>query len=41
MSADEVRWLDDYHARVAATLMPLVDHETRTWIEGATRPLGS
>jgi Xaa-Pro aminopeptidase len=35
----EVRWLDDYHARVAATLAPLVDTETRAWLTAATRPL--
>jgi Xaa-Pro aminopeptidase len=39
LSDDERRWLDRYHARVAATLTPLVDAETRTWLAAATRPL--
>jgi Xaa-Pro aminopeptidase len=33
-------WIDDYHARVAATLAPLVDADTRPWLAAATRPLG-
>jgi Xaa-Pro aminopeptidase len=36
---DEVRWLDDYHARVATTLAPLVDAETQAWLAAATRPV--
>jgi Xaa-Pro aminopeptidase len=40
LTNDERRWLDDYHARVAATVAPLVDAETRVWLEAATRPLG-
>jgi Xaa-Pro aminopeptidase len=39
LTAEEIRWLDDYHARVAITLTPLVDADTRTWLESATRPL--
>ena len=39
MTADEIAWLDAYHARVAETLMPLVARETRPWLEAATRPL--
>jgi Xaa-Pro aminopeptidase len=35
----EGRWLDDYHARVAAALGPLVDADTRAWLAVATRPL--
>ena len=30
LTADEVAWLDAYHARVRATLAPLVDAETRS-----------
>jgi len=41
LTAEEARWLDDYHARVAATLAPLVDAETRAWLVAATAPLGS
>jgi Xaa-Pro aminopeptidase len=39
LAPEEVRWLDDYHARVAATLAPLVDAQTRAWLTAATRPL--
>jgi Xaa-Pro aminopeptidase len=41
LTGEEVRWLDAYHARVAATLAPLVDPETRTWLAAATRPLAA
>jgi Xaa-Pro aminopeptidase len=40
LDAGEVTWLDAYHVRVAQTLSPLVDDETRRWLTGATRPLG-
>jgi Xaa-Pro aminopeptidase len=40
MSVEEIAWLDAYHQRVRATLGPLVDDETRGWLEDATRPLG-
>src|SRR6185503_5049422 len=40
LTADEIAWLDAYHARVAAELTPLVDAETRPWLAAATRPLG-
>jgi Xaa-Pro aminopeptidase len=39
MTADEIAWLDAYHARVRDTLLPLVAAQTRPWIEAATRPL--
>jgi Xaa-Pro aminopeptidase len=39
MTTDEIVWLDAYHARVAATLMPHVATDTRAWLEAATRPL--
>ena len=32
-------WLDAYHARVAETLASLVDADTRSWLDAATRPL--
>jgi Xaa-Pro aminopeptidase len=35
----ETAWLDAYHARVAATIGPLVDSETAKWLAGVTRPL--
>ena len=40
MSADEIAWLDAYHARVRADLSPLVDGDTAAWLDAATRPLG-
>jgi Xaa-Pro aminopeptidase len=39
LTAEEIAWIDAYHARVAATLAPLLDAETRAWLEQATRPL--
>jgi Xaa-Pro aminopeptidase len=39
LSADERDWLNAYHARVRATLTPLVDDETRPWLEQATRAI--
>jgi Xaa-Pro aminopeptidase len=35
----EHAWVDRYHARVLAEIGPLVDGETRTWLEAATAPL--
>jgi Xaa-Pro aminopeptidase len=35
----ERQWLNAYHARVRETLLPLVDEETRPWLEQATRAL--
>ncbi len=40
MTPAEIAWLDAYHADVRATLLPLVDGETATWLDQATRPLG-
>lgn len=39
MSADEIGWLDAYHARVASELSPLLDAGDRDWLTRATRPL--
>jgi Xaa-Pro aminopeptidase len=39
MTADEIAWLDAYHARVRAELSPLLDAETVAWLAGATAPL--
>jgi Xaa-Pro aminopeptidase len=39
LSAKERHWLDSYHMRVRETIGPLVDGETRGWLEGVTRPL--
>jgi Xaa-Pro aminopeptidase len=40
LSYDEISWIEIYHAKVAAALMPLVDDETRDWLAAATLPLG-
>ncbi|HKF73566.1 MAG TPA: aminopeptidase P family protein [Stellaceae bacterium] len=39
MTRDEIVWLDAYHARVRREIGPLVDAQTRTWLEAATVPL--
>ena len=39
MTADEIDWLNSYHARVRSTITPLVDAKTSVWLEGATQPL--
>ncbi|HKA78800.1 MAG TPA: aminopeptidase P family protein [Xanthobacteraceae bacterium] len=39
LTAEETAWLDAYHARVADTLSPLVDAETRAWLAAAARPI--
>ncbi|MGM9853251.1 MAG: aminopeptidase P family protein [Muribaculaceae bacterium] len=40
MTADEIAWVNDYHARVRATLTPLLANEAeREWLAAATRPL--
>jgi len=39
LTAKERHWLDSYHARVREVLSPLLDAETRGWLEAATRPL--
>jgi Xaa-Pro aminopeptidase len=39
LSADEIRWLDAYHARVRDLISPEVDPDTRVWLEAATEPL--
>jgi len=39
MSGDELRWLNDYHARVAREVRPHVDEATKVWLDAATAPL--
>jgi Xaa-Pro aminopeptidase len=39
LDRDEAHWLDAYHARVRATIAPLVDAETGAWLEQATAPI--
>lgn len=39
LTADEIAWIDGYHARVRETLTPLVDAATAAWLAAATAPL--
>ncbi len=39
LTAAEIAWFDDYHARVRDELAPLVDLQTRQWLIAATAPL--
>ncbi|WBU65743.1 aminopeptidase P family protein [Paracoccus aerodenitrificans] len=39
LSPAERDWLNAYHAQVLAKIGPLVDEDTRTWLEKATAPL--
>ena len=41
MSADEVAWLDAYHARVRAEIGGQLDAADRAWLEAATAPLAN
>jgi Xaa-Pro aminopeptidase len=39
LDAEEIAWLNAYHARVRERIGPLVDADTRHWLAEATRPL--
>ncbi len=39
LTAEEASWIEIYHAKVAEALFPMVDAETRPWLDLATRPL--
>ena len=39
LNADEIAWLDAYHAEVARTIGPEVDAATRDWLDAATQPI--
>lgn len=41
LNPDELRWLDAYHERVATTLAPRLDPDTRAWLAEACAPLRS
>ena len=41
MTAEELQWLDAYHARVRKTLTPLLDKATARWLKAATAPVGA
>lgn len=40
MSADEVKWLDQYHQRVRKIIGPELDPTDRAWLAQATRAIG-
>ena len=39
MTRDELRWWDDYHAKVLEIVGPQLDGEARYWLEAACAPL--
>ena len=39
MTADEIAWLNAYHAGLAAKLGHLLDESERAWLAKATRPV--
>jgi Xaa-Pro aminopeptidase len=39
MNADEIAWLNAYHATVREKIGPHLDAETRAWLENATKPI--
>ena len=39
LTEKERHWLDSYHQRVREMLSPLLDADTRAWLDAATRPL--
>ena len=40
LSSSEAAWLDAYHRTVREALSPLLDEDTRKWLEQATAPIG-
>lgn len=41
LRADEIAWLDDYHAMVRERVLPLVEGEARAWLLRRTEPLAA
>lgn len=41
LTAEEIAWLDAYHARVRAEIGPQLEGEERAWLDAATAPLGA
>jgi Xaa-Pro aminopeptidase len=39
MTAEEIGWLDAYHAGLLAALGRLLDEHEREWLAAATRPI--
>lgn len=40
MTAEEVAWLDAYHAEVRKRVAPSLDGDARAWLDAATAPIG-
>ncbi len=40
LDAEEIAWLDAYHAEVRKRLSPYLDRSDRQWLAQATQPLG-
>jgi Xaa-Pro aminopeptidase len=40
MAADEIAWLNAYHAAVREKIGPNLDAKMRAWLDNATRPIG-
>ncbi|MDE5988267.1 MAG: aminopeptidase P family protein [Duncaniella sp.] len=41
MSAEEIKWVDDYHKTVYDRLAPLMEADEREWLAAATAPLNN
>jgi Xaa-Pro aminopeptidase len=39
LEADEITWLNNYHAKVVASLFPLLDSDTANWLIRAAAPI--
>lgn len=39
LNANEIEWLNDYHAKVVADLEPLLGDEEKAWLRNATTPV--
>jgi Xaa-Pro aminopeptidase len=39
LSAEELDWLNAYHARVSREVRPQLDEATQAWLDAATAPL--
>ena len=41
LAAEELRWIDAYHAKTLALIGPRVEGSARDWLEAACAPLGA
>lgn len=39
LNTEEISWINTYHARIAASILPFLADDTTTWLTQATRPL--